>query len=64
MSEPDKEKASTQREPSRGGPEEVTFPVLSTAACAVCFLVAFTFLRGTEQLLLASLGGLLIGGAK
>jgi hypothetical protein len=64
MSAPDKEKASTQREPSRGRPEEVTFPALTTAACAVCFLLAFTYTHGPEQLLLASLGGLLAGGLK
>ena len=42
-----------------------TMGTLTTAACAVCFLVAFTFCHGTEQLLLASVGGFLAaGGAK
>jgi hypothetical protein len=44
--------------------KEVTPLALSTAACAVCFLLAFTFLHGTEQLLLVSVGGMLIGGAR
>jgi len=44
---------------------EVTTGILSTAACAICFLLAFTYLRGTEQLLLISLGGMLAtGGAR
>jgi len=43
---------------------EVTTGVLSTALSAVCFLLAFTYLQGTEQLLLISLGGLLIGGVR
>jgi hypothetical protein len=41
-----------------------TTGTLTTGAAAICFLVAFTYLRGTEQLLVASVGGLLIGGAK
>jgi hypothetical protein len=44
--------------------EEVTTGVLSTAAGVICFLVAFTFCSGTEQLLLISLGGMLIGGSR
>jgi len=62
---PGQAKTSTQRKPSRGdlGEEAIT-GVLTTAACAVCFLLAFTYLRGTEQLLLASIGGLLAGGGK
>jgi hypothetical protein len=38
--------------------------VLTTAISAVCFLLAFTFLHGTEQLLLASVGALLAGGVR
>ena len=38
--------------------------ILSTAGCGLCFLLAFTYLRGTEQLLLVSLGGLLVGGSR
>jgi hypothetical protein len=37
---------------------------LSIAACAVCFLLAFSFLHGTQQLLLISLGVMLIGGSR
>jgi hypothetical protein len=44
--------------------KEVTPLALSTAACAVCFLLAFTFLHGVEQLLLVSLGGMLAGGVR
>jgi hypothetical protein len=44
--------------------EEATMGILSTAGAAICFLVAFTFCHGTEQLLLASVGGLLIGGSR
>jgi hypothetical protein len=41
---------------------EVTTGILSTAFGAVCFLVAFAFLRGTEQLLAVSAAGLLASG--
>jgi hypothetical protein len=45
--------------------KEATTGILTTAACAVCFLLAFAYLRGTEQLLLASIGGMLAtGGAR
>jgi hypothetical protein len=43
---------------------EVNTGILSTALSAVCFLLAFTYLRGIEQLLVISLGGLLAGGGK
>ena len=39
-----------------------TTGILSTTVGVVCFLLAFTFLRGTEQLLVVSLGGLLATG--
>jgi hypothetical protein len=64
---------STQKEnrdlASRGSHDhqtnvEAITGALTTAAGAICFLLAFTYLHGTEQLLLASLGGLLIGGAR
>jgi len=42
---------------------EVTTGVLSTAG-AICFLVAFTYFHGTEQLLLISLSAMLIGGSR
>jgi hypothetical protein len=63
---PDKEKvpaSANQPGPIRQD-EEATTGALTTGAAAICFLLAFTFLRGTEQLLLASVGGLLAGGAK
>jgi hypothetical protein len=64
MTGPDKKGASTggnQVEAHQTG-EEANTGIVTTAGCAICFLVAFTFLRGTEQLLLASVGGMLIGG--
>lgn len=36
-----------------------TLPVLSTAAAAIIFLIAFTCAAGTEQLLLASIAGMI-----
>jgi hypothetical protein len=66
MTEPDKKRASTggnQVEAHQTG-EEATTGILTTAACALCFLLAFTYLHGTEQLLLISLGGMLIGGSR
>ena len=44
--------------------EEATMRTLTTSLAAICFLLAFTFLRGTEQLLVASVGGLLSGGSR
>ena len=44
---------------------EATTGALTTAAGAICFLLGFTYLHGgTEQLLLISLGAMLIGGAR
>jgi hypothetical protein len=63
----EKEKRLDQREPVEATIRqdvEATNDALATGAAAICFLLAFTFLRGTEQLLLASLGGLLAGAAK
>ena len=40
--------------------EEATTGILSTAISAVCFLAAFTFCHGAEQLLLVIVGGILI----
>jgi hypothetical protein len=42
--------------------EKTLTGILTTAGCAVCFLVALTFCHGTEQLLLVSIGGLLATG--
>ena len=67
MTGPDKKGASTggnQVEAHQTG-EEANTGIVTTAGCAVCFLVAFAFLHGTEQLLFVSLGALLAtGGAK
>jgi hypothetical protein len=41
-----------------------TLSVLTIGLGAVCFLVSFTYLHGTEQLLLISLGAMLIGGSR
>ena len=61
--------ASDKKGASTGGNQveaswekEATMHALTTALSALCLLVAFTLLRGTEQLLLASVGGLLATG--
>jgi hypothetical protein len=66
MTSPDKEKNPGQRKPTgtHQTTKEVTLSVVSTALSAVCFLLAFTYFRGTEQLMLVSLAGMLIGGAR
>jgi uncharacterized membrane protein YkgB len=43
---------------------EATKQALATGLGAVWLLVAFSCLRGAEQLLLGSVGGLLVGGLK
>jgi hypothetical protein len=65
MTTPEKE-IPAQREPSRDRRRDKNLltGTLSTAACAVCFLLAFTYLHGIEQLLLVSLGGMLAGGVR
>lgn len=63
MSGPEKESRPTCDRTTDQRRNNATMGILSTAGAAICFLVAFTFCHGTEQLLLASVGGLLIRGS-
>ena len=65
MTAPDKEKIPAGAEPTgtHQTTKEATTGILTTGSAAICFLLAFTYLHGTEQLLLISLGGLLAGGS-
>jgi hypothetical protein len=62
MTAPDKKRASTGgNQVEASWEKEATMHALTTAACAVCFLLAFTS-HGAEQLFVVALGGLLAGG--
>ena len=64
MNGPEKESRPTYDRTTDRRRNNATMGILTTAGCAVCFLVAFMCLHGTEQLLLVSLGGILaLGGS-